>query len=63
MHAQLTGGLALVAIVFLKNSADKSFFEFTYRFAIKNSAFMHLLNKSFELVLHLSASFLKCYEN
>src|SRR5260370_5357303 len=56
VHAQFAGSFTLVAAVFLQNSADKPLFEFVYCLRIKNSAFMHLLNKSFEIVLHLSAS-------
>jgi hypothetical protein len=52
MHPQLTGGPALVSIVFLQHGEDEALFEFAYRLGVQNIAFVHLQDECFELISH-----------
>ena len=52
MHSQLPRGAALVALVFLENSSDEAFLEFSDRFGIKNVALIHLVYECFQLIFH-----------
>lgn len=65
MHAQFTGGAALVAFVFLEDRENEAFFKFTDGLGIKDVALVHLHDEGFELILHgLSLSLLRLqYEN
>ncbi len=52
MHPQLTGGTALVPIVFLQHGEDEPLLEFAHRLGVKNIAFVHLQDECFELISH-----------
>jgi hypothetical protein len=52
MHSQLPRGATLVALVFLENSSDEAFLEFSDRFGIKNVALIHLVYECFQLIFH-----------
>ena len=52
MHAQLTRGLALIAMVALQDVQYEPLLKFAYCLRIQNATFVHLSNESFELVLH-----------
>jgi hypothetical protein len=52
VHAQLAGGAALVAFVFLQHGQDEALLEFTHAFGIKNIASIHLQHKRFQLIFH-----------
>jgi len=52
MHSQLTGGPALISIVFLQYGEDEALFEFAYRLGVQNIAFVHLQDECFELISH-----------
>lgn len=58
MHAQFAGGLALVAVVLLKDSLKKALLEFADSFGIENATTVHLHNQRFQLVLHDSLAFI-----
>lgn len=53
VHAELARGLALVAIVFLKNGEDEALLELSYGFRIKNPTVVHLQDEGFQLILHV----------
>lgn len=52
VHAQLAGGLALVAAILLEHGHNETLFEFTNGFRIKDVAFVHLQDECFQLVFH-----------
>ena len=52
MHAELAGGLALVAVILLEHGEDEPFFEFAYRLGVEDSALVHLQDECFQLILH-----------
>ena len=52
VHTQLARGLALVSLAILQHRQNEPLLEFTHRFRIKNVAFVHLKDKSFQLVFH-----------
>ena len=60
VHAQLAGGLALVALIFLQHGQDESLLEFANCFGIQNAALVHLHDQGFQLIFHnasLSSTF------
>src|SRR5579864_882464 len=52
VHAQFTGGAALVPPVFLKDRQDEAFLEFANAFGVKDVAAIHLKDKCFQLIFH-----------
>src|SRR6266576_1925216 len=52
VHAQFTGGPALVPPVFLKNGQDEALLEFPYAFGVEDVAAVHLKDKCFQLIFH-----------
>jgi hypothetical protein len=52
MHSQLPRSAALVTLIFLENSCDEPFLEFSDRFGIKNVALIHLVYECFQLIFH-----------
>jgi hypothetical protein len=58
VHAKLARGTALVPIAFLENVDDEAFLKLADSFGIENSAFVHLCDKRFKLVLHVVSLFL-----
>ena len=57
VHAEFTGGAALVAFIFLEHGEDKAFLEFPHAFRIKNIALIHLQNECFQLIFHDASLF------
>ena len=52
VHAQLTGGAALIAFIFLEHGEDKPLLKLTHALGVEDVAFVHLQNKCFQLIFH-----------
>jgi hypothetical protein len=52
MHAQLSCGAALVALVLLEDGGNKALLELTNRLRIKNVAAVHVLYERQKLIFH-----------
>jgi hypothetical protein len=57
MHAKLTSGAALIALVLFEDRSDETLLEFPDRLRIENIAPVHLLYERFQLVFHMNLAF------
>ena len=52
VHAQLSGGAALIALVLLKHGSDEALLKLAHRLGVKNVAAVHVLYERQKLIFH-----------
>jgi len=52
VHPQFPRGTALIALVFLQNGKDETFFELAHTLRVKDVAAVHLQDECFQLIFH-----------
>jgi len=56
VDSQSCSGSRLIAFGTIQNAFNKAFFEFAHGFVEKDTAFHHLIDEPFQLILHVGRS-------